>query len=115
MEATGTLTALFQPSLVNTCQNKLIYLIFGYLRHWLSGASDQQILYSDVDFLDNSSQERHIYCLMVAVKLRLICSVFDRELLRLYPLLKCLTVYLQPSCRFISQQRTRTSISASVP
>ena len=73
------LTVLIQPSLINTRQiMQLIYsdiLVTGRLVSWASGP-----LYSDVDILTLVVRIAQIYLFPVAVKLSVICSLFDLEI-----------------------------------
>ena len=80
----GTFFVLFQPSLIKPRKQATI---FGHLCHWLLVPTTSGSPYSDVDFLYTcSTRIVQIYLLPVAVKFRLICSVFDREIPRLYSL-----------------------------
>ena len=76
IKSTGTLTVLIQPSIINTRQIKAN--IFGHPCHWPSGVLDPSTRM--LTSLTLVVRLAHFYYLSVAVKLRILCSLLDKEI-----------------------------------
>ena len=105
--ATGTLTFLIQPSLINTVKSKLIYsdiLVTGRLVSWASGPQ-----YSDVDISDTSSQDSSNLLFFGGCKVLKFCSVLDIKIPSTATFChNALPSIFNPVVEYPPQQRTRT-------